>query len=109
MKKSMIALAVLGSVASVAQAASSVTLYGRLDVGYQKTKGVSISQGTPLNKDGFSTEGETRLGIKGSEDLGNGLSATFQLEGRFDGSTVANRWIKKAKNWRFLIVSQRLA
>ena len=33
MKKSMIALAVLGSVASVAQAASSVTLYGRLDVG----------------------------------------------------------------------------
>ena len=67
MKKSMIALAVLGSVASVAQAASSVTLYGRLDVGYQKTKGQSQPQGTLLNKEVLSTEGETRLGSKGSE------------------------------------------
>ena len=101
MKKSMIALAVLGSVASVAQAASSVTLYGRLDVGYQKNKGVSISQGVPRNDKGFSTEGETRLGIKGSEDLGNGLSATFQLEGRFDGSTGSKSVDKKGKELAF--------
>ena len=34
MKKTLVALAVLGSFASVASAATSVTLYGRLDVGY---------------------------------------------------------------------------
>lgn len=34
MKKTLVALAVLGSFASVASAATSVTLYGRVDVGY---------------------------------------------------------------------------
>lgn len=88
MKKSMIALAVLGATATVgvAQAATSVTLYGRLDVGYVKSNSTSWSQGVGTNAAGFSTEGETRFGVRGSEDLGNGLSATFQLEGRFDGS-----------------------
>ena len=40
------------------------------------------------------TGGETRLGVRGEEDLGNGLSAIFQMEGRFDadtGAKTANR------------------
>ncbi|WP_189493143.1 porin [Formosimonas limnophila] len=82
MKKSLVALAVLGSFAGAASAANSVTLYGRVDVGYQKFS-------HEFDNDGFnqSGNGETRLGIKGEEDLGNGLAATFQLEGRFDGDT----------------------
>lgn len=78
MKKSLLALAILGSAAGAANAASSVTMYGRVDVGYEKVTGTSTTQ---------SGGGETRFGIKGNEDLGNGLAATFQLEGRFDADT----------------------
>ena len=55
-------------------------MYGRADVAYSKTTGSSLTQ---------AGAGETRLGIKGQEDLGNGLAATFQLEGRFDLDTGA--------------------
>ncbi len=78
MKKSLLALAILGSAVGAANAASSVTMYGRVDVGYEKVTGTNTTQ---------SGGGETRFGIKGNEDLGNGLAATFQLEGRFDADT----------------------
>jgi GBP family porin len=90
MKKSLLALAVLGSFASAASAANSVTLYGRVDVGYEK---FSNESGNGLlenvNNSGFKQTGnnDTRLGIKGQEDLGNGLAATFQLEGRLNADT----------------------
>lgn len=81
MKKTLVALAVLGSFASVASAATSVTLYGRVDVGYDSLHhdGLSLQQN---NSD--VAGGMTRLGIKGEEDLGNGLAATFKLEGNAD-------------------------
>lgn len=77
-KKHIIAVAVLAASASAAQAATSVTMYGRIDVGYEKTTGSKIMQ---------TSAGELRVGFKGSEDLGNGMAATFQLEGRFDADT----------------------
>jgi GBP family porin len=92
MKKSLVALAALSSVAGVAQAASSVTLYGRADIGYEKVTGdtgtrtKSITQETSLSNKS-TRAGNTRIGIKGQEDLGNGLAATFQLEGRFSLDT----------------------
>jgi len=73
MKKSLIALAVLG-VAGVAHAQSSVTLYGIVDVGIIKDKDAA----TELSSGLLST---SRLGFKGTEDLGGGLSAVFVLEG----------------------------
>jgi GBP family porin len=81
MKKSLLALAILGSAAGAANAASSVTMYGRVDVGYEKVTGTALTQ------DSNSGLGESRFGIKGQEDLGNGLSATFQYEGRFNADT----------------------
>ncbi|MGL4768491.1 MAG: porin [Formosimonas sp.] len=86
LKKHIIAVAVLASFASAAQAASSVTLYGRIDVGYEKSSG-SFSTQSSAKRLTQSSAGELRLGFKGSEDLGNGLSATFQMEGRFDADT----------------------
>lgn len=80
MKKSLLALAVLASAAGAANAASSVTLYGRVDVGYEDFSGDGRSVVQAGN-------GDTRLGIKGQEDLGNGLAATFQLEGNFNADT----------------------
>ncbi len=84
MKKLLLAvLAVTGI--SAAQAQSSVTMYGLLDVGYT---GISERVSTPLtgvqkaqtNKFGQSAESSSRLGIKGSEDLGSGTSAFFTAE-----------------------------
>lgn len=87
MKKSLIALAVLGSVAGVAQAQSSVTMYGLVDVfaGREKTEviGVSSTSTTVLNSGGLAT---SRWGVQGSEDLGGGLKAIFKLEQGFDAS-----------------------
>jgi predicted porin len=83
MKKSLIALAVLAaSGASFAQ--SSVTLYGVADVWLGSSKVESNVNGvnsslttTRLDSNGVST---SRFGFKGSEDLGGGLKANFQLE-----------------------------
>ena len=80
MKKSLIALAVLGAVAGAAQAQSAVTLYGVVDLVLHKDKGVSAA----LTSGGVSG---SRWGVKGSEDLGGGLKANFLLEQGFDAST----------------------
>ncbi|MDO9435201.1 porin [Hydrogenophaga sp.] len=81
MKKSLIALAVLASTGA-AMAQSSVTLYGRIDtsIGSNKVNGVSTTQ---LFSGNLSS---TRWGLRGSEDLGGGLKAIFQLEQGFDSS-----------------------
>ena len=92
MKKSLIAMAVLAA-SGVASAQSTVTLYGLADVFVGSTKvktsgtGLSTSQRrTVIDGSGFNT---SRFGLKGSEDLGGGLKANFQLEGGFDISTGA--------------------
>jgi len=92
MKKSLIALAVLGSVAGMAQAQSSVTLYGLADIWVGSSKssvnGVGDRQ-TLVESGGVAT---SRFGLKGSEDLGGGLKANFQLEQGFniDNGTAGN-------------------
>jgi len=81
MKKSLIALAVLGT-CGAAMAQSSVSLYGMADVWVGRTKnevtGTPSSSNSVLQSGGFNT---SRLGFKGSEDLGGGLKANFNLEG----------------------------
>ena len=76
MKKSLIALAVLAA-SGAAMAQSSVTLYGVVDTGLTYSKGDESVYG--LTKTGGNTN--SRLGFRGVEDLGNGLKATFNLEG----------------------------
>jgi predicted porin len=76
MKKSLLALAVLGAFTGVASAQSSVTMYGKVDLLYGHKAGV-------MNTMADSGAG-SRLGFKGVEDLGNGLKAEFQIEHRFN-------------------------
>jgi predicted porin len=97
MKKSLLAVAAIGAFASAAQAQSSVTVYGILDVGFvgshysgTATAANTFNVGTGANgalatnasSAGFgqSAESTSRLGFKGSEDLGGGLSAIFTVE-----------------------------
>lgn len=97
MKKQAVVLAALLGVSGSALAATNVTLYGRVDVGYEvkDVKGDNKSFGDSLTQDSADNSGgNTRLGVKGQEDLGDGYAATFQLEGRFDadtGSKTSNR------------------
>lgn len=76
MKKSLIALAVVG--AFTAQAAmAEATIYGQANVSYD-----AISNGANGNSQSANTVSSnvSRLGFKGSEDLGDGLSAIWQIE-----------------------------
>jgi predicted porin len=83
MKKLLLG-AVLAAAALLAQAQSSVTVYGSLDVGYIGTNynGVATSASTKQTTNAFgnSAEQSSRLGFKGQEDLGSGTSALFTLE-----------------------------
>ena len=80
MKKSLLALAVLTAVSGAAFAQSSVTLYGKVDVGLVYDSGALA--GKSLRIDSGITGG-SRLGFKGVEDLGGGMKASFQLETGF--------------------------
>jgi GBP family porin len=85
MKQNVMALALLGALASAAHAQSSVTLYGLIDVGITYTNSQVTSQGGHSNVQETSGSDEgSRWGLRGAEDLGGGLKAIFTLESGFN-------------------------
>jgi len=95
MKKSLLALAVLGAFAGAAQAQSSVTIYGIVDTGITYTSkvqnnatGAPLSTGSKFAMNSGVIQG-SRIGFKGVEDLGGGLNAVFNLETGFNNDTGA--------------------
>lgn len=83
MKKSLVAVALLGAFAGVAHAQTAVQIYGNVDAGMVKRTNQTLA----IGKRAANT-----LGFKGTEDLGSGLTALFQLEIRYepDTGTVEN-------------------
>lgn len=83
MKKSLIALAVLAA-SGAAMAQSSVTLYGVADLSLAKTNAPVAGNATrtafQLSGSGTMNNGTSRLGVRGVEDLGGGLKASFNFE-----------------------------
>lgn len=78
MKKSLLALAVLGAFAGAASAQTNVTLYGIADIGVQSyDDDGAAGRTTRLSSGGQST---SRIGFRGTEDLGSGMKANFVLE-----------------------------
>ena len=80
MKKTLITLAVLAAATGVAQAQSSVVIYGTVDAGFVSERGGVNGN---VNKLDSGIASASRLGFKGTEDLGSGLSALFLLESGF--------------------------
>lgn len=78
MKKTLMALAVLAT-AGLASAQSSVTLFGVVDATLQRVSNSGAGAGsvTRLTSGGYNS---SRLGFRGTEDLGGGMSASFWLE-----------------------------
>lgn len=83
MQKKLIALAVAGLASSAAFAQSNVTIYGTLRPSYDFLS-VKNSAGDKTNSVTNMNSNSSTIGFKGSEDLGNGLKAIFQLESNFD-------------------------
>ena len=87
MKKLLIASAALAMVAGTAQAQSSVTVYGVLDIGVSEVKNTTTTTAGAVSDAKISNTGNgdgslatSRLGFRGTEDLGQGRKANFQLE-----------------------------
>jgi predicted porin len=116
MKKSLIALAALATVATAAQAQSNVTIYGVVDMGYASVSGVAAdyTKTTSASNSGTGTaagysgtdagsatktvrglqnggSGTSRWGMRGVEDLGQGLKANFTLEAEFLGDNGSTK------------------
>lgn len=110
MQKKLIALAVAGLVSGAAFAQSNVTIYGIADAAYVYGSD-SYVNGTKASSSLFSGgQSGSRLGFKGMEDLGNGLSANFRFESGIaidngtntQGGRAWGRWSTvglAGKNW----------
>ena len=90
MKKSLLALAVLGAFAGVAQAQTSVTIYGSFDAGVRSAQDQNANGNSRTTMSSTGTYNSNRIGFKGVEDLGGGLNAHFTLESGFNSGTGAN-------------------
>ncbi|GAA5093966.1 porin [Wohlfahrtiimonas larvae] len=93
MKKSLVVVALAGAMAFTAASAETV-LYGSIRMGMDVGKNHYGAQsdvwgnniGAKRNKRGIDMQDYgSRLGLKGSEDLGNGMTVLYQLEWGFDG------------------------
>ena len=110
MKKSLIALAVMG-LSGAAMAQSSVTLYGVADAGVGKIEagsGAAVQPNDANDKTQFTSgsmmnNGTSRLGVRGIEDLGGGLKAGFQFETGLDldsgNASSSAFWARQANVW----------
>ena len=87
MQKKMIALAIAAAFATpVAMAeTANVNVYGAIDGGLRSV----TSAGNTANNFGSGTYNSNRWGIKGSEDLGDGMKALFGLEGSLNTGSGA--------------------
>jgi predicted porin len=88
MNKKLVALAVAGAfalpLAAQAQTAN-VTLYGRLNLDLEFVNGKQADGSNPtVNR---VSSNSSRLGVRGTESLGGGLNAIFQIESSINGET----------------------
>ncbi|NMM27003.1 MAG: porin [Glaciimonas sp.] len=93
MKKYLVAVAVSGTCIAAAHAQTNVTIYGIINPSVTYTDTVAApnatnprATGSRLSLDTAVLQG-SRIGFKGSEDLGNGLKAVFTLESGFNADT----------------------
>jgi len=112
MKKSLFALAALGAFASAAQAQSTVTLYGTLDSSVALLTGVPLATSSTATSTTVSTTGSqtafidssfatSSWGMRGSEDLGGGMKANFNVESDLltnSGATHSAGLFRRAAN-----------
>jgi len=82
-KKTLLAMSLMAAYAGAAHAETAVTLYGIIDigVGYERIRGDGFHASRIGEVHGVASG--SRVGLRGVEDLGDGLSAVFTLESGF--------------------------
>ncbi|MCM2289853.1 MAG: porin, partial [Sulfuritalea sp.] len=112
MQKKLIALAVAGLVSGGAFAQTNVTISGNIFMGYDSNK-TSGSVGTA----GFGTvnrvtDHSSNLNFSGTEALGNGMNAVFQIDTRFGLDQAGAPWsggnsfVGLSGNWGRLVAGK---
>ena len=102
LQRTLVSAALLVLAAGAAHAQSSVTLYGRVDAGFQysdKSRGANGKDGGSVSELANGGIRPSIFGFRGTEDLGGGLKAFFNLESHFDsgtGQTTANFFRRQA-------------
>jgi predicted porin len=96
MQRSFLIAAALASVGASAFAQSNVTLYGRLNVSIERQKNDAGATNTVMQNS------SSRFGLKGTEDLGGGMNAGFQIESGFNPANGAatggtNFWSRQSE------------
>jgi len=89
MKQSLLVLATIGALGAASGgvfAQTSLTLYGIVDAGVVYERGGAAGSVSKLTG---GVQSGSRLGFKGMEDLGGGLSAKFTIESGFNADTGA--------------------
>lgn len=100
MKHQLIMLATTG-LATAAAAQSSVTLYGIADAGIGRV-GYEGQNGVQMLANSYMNNLNSRIGVRGAEDLGGGLRAGFNFESGLDlktGATDRDFWARQAILW----------
>ena len=75
MKKNIVALAIASAIAAPVAMADAPVVYGQINVAID-----SLGGGDNAAEGMKTTDRDSRIGIKGSEDLGNGLKAVYKME-----------------------------
>ncbi len=93
MNRKLLSALIASTVATPLAASAETTLYGRLDIALENDDfdEYTVTNGAKGAKtkvaDGWDVKNQTsRIGVKGSEDLGGGLKALFQAEWAFEGA-----------------------
>ncbi len=95
MKKTLLALAALGAFAGAASAQSSVTLFGVVDLNGRWLNNNGVKQYS-MSQDGLTP---SRIGFRGTDDLGGGLYAGFWIEGAINpdiGTSGGQTWQRRS-------------
>lgn len=98
MKHKVLAIALVSALPLVAHAQSSVTMYGMVDasIGVENNDAPGESSRTVVSS---GTQSASRIGFRGTEDLGNGLKALFNIEAAVavdTGATDSNMFQRRA-------------
>lgn len=92
MKRKLIALAVASVfVAPAAMAADNVTIYGVIDGSFDSTSTGAAVGGNSVSTTKVSSS-QSRIGFKGTEDLGGGTNAVWQIENGINSDGAAGTW-----------------
>lgn len=118
MKKTLLALSVLGAFAGAASAQTSITTYGVLDAGisYEKAPSSNPNAGDKTSlQSGIATP--SRIGFKGTEEIGQSLKAIFDIEAGIqinngqstDSGTLFNRqsWLGLSGDFGTVMVGRQ--